>query len=203
MTQSPSYIRQEQQKTAMENEECRNCWETHPCPRHSTCCVKGSRSKKKGDRFMTYDPLRCITCQAFIAESENGVAAAQAELRKLFAIRGHRQRSRCPNAELMNFFSSEEDTNRLLNLARYVQLPTHKAGGANTFTMKVSESATQAETLSQAVASILSHPSPKPLAEEQSFTPRRAASQLVTRGPGDLTLFLIRPFLYSRRKLAT
>ncbi|KAK3890520.1 hypothetical protein Pcinc_005537 [Petrolisthes cinctipes] len=36
--------------------------------------------------------------------------------------------------------------------------------------MKVSESATQADTLRQAVASILTHPSPKPLAEEQSST---------------------------------
>ncbi|KAK3892450.1 hypothetical protein Pcinc_003683 [Petrolisthes cinctipes] len=161
----------------MENEECRNCWETHPCPRHSTCCVKGSRSKKKGDRFMTYDPLRCITCQAFIAESGNGVAAAQAELRKLFsAIRGHRQRFRCPNTELMNFFSSKEDANRLLNLAHYVPSSPHAHSGANTITMKVSELATQADTLRQAVASILSHPSPKPLVEEQSSTPRRDGS---------------------------
>ncbi|KAK3888188.1 hypothetical protein Pcinc_007719 [Petrolisthes cinctipes] len=46
----------------------------------------------------TYDPLRCMICKAFITESENGVAAAQAELGKLFiAIRGHRQRSHCPS----------------------------------------------------------------------------------------------------------
>ncbi|KAK3878849.1 hypothetical protein Pcinc_016537 [Petrolisthes cinctipes] len=203
----------------MENEECRNCWEIHPSPRHSSCCVKGSRSKNKGDRFMTYDPLRCLTCQAFIAESGKGVAAAQAELRKLFStIRGHRQRSRCPNTELMNFFSSEEDTNRLLNLAHYVPSSSHAhsstnplsqltsssqdesslqphyieqqssltalpstslqgpSSGPNTITMKVFESATQADTLRQAVASILSHPSPKPLAEEQSSTPRRDGS---------------------------
>ncbi|KAK3884357.1 hypothetical protein Pcinc_011368 [Petrolisthes cinctipes] len=38
--------------------------------------------------------------------------------------------------------------------------------------MKVSESATQADTLRQAVASILTHPSPKPLAEEQISIPR-------------------------------
>ncbi|KAK3890521.1 hypothetical protein Pcinc_005538 [Petrolisthes cinctipes] len=94
----------------MENEECRNCWETHPCPRHSPYCVRGSRSKKeKGERFMTYDPLCCITCQAFIAESGNRVAAAQAELRKLFTvIRCHHRRSRCPNTELMNFSSARK-----------------------------------------------------------------------------------------------
>ncbi|KAK3894068.1 hypothetical protein Pcinc_002170 [Petrolisthes cinctipes] len=75
---------------------------------------------------MTYDPLRCITCQAFIAESGNGVAAAQAVLRKLFtAIRCHRQRSRCPNTELMIFFSSEEDANRLLNLAHILPSSPH------------------------------------------------------------------------------
>ncbi|KAK3874027.1 hypothetical protein Pcinc_021001 [Petrolisthes cinctipes] len=106
----------------MGNEECIKCSETHPCPRHSLCCIRGSRSKKeKGERYMTYDPLRCMICKAFIAESENGVAAAQAELRKHFiAIRGHRQHSRCPIPELMNFFSSEEEANRLLNLAHYI-----------------------------------------------------------------------------------
>ncbi|KAK3888164.1 hypothetical protein Pcinc_007766 [Petrolisthes cinctipes] len=118
----------------------------------------------------------------------------------------------------MNFFSSEEDANRLLNLAHYVPSSPHAhsstdplsqlttssqdesslqphyieqqsslaalpstslqgpSSGANTITMKVSESATQADTLRQAVASILSHPSPKPLAEEQSSTPRRDGS---------------------------
>lgn len=78
---------------------------------------------------MTYDPLRCMICQAFIAESENGVAAAQAELRKHFsAIRGHRQRSHCPSAELLDFFSSKEEANRLLNLAQYIPPSSHAHG---------------------------------------------------------------------------
>ncbi|KAK3885970.1 hypothetical protein Pcinc_009854 [Petrolisthes cinctipes] len=167
---------------------------------------------------MTYDPLRCMSCKAFIAESENKVAAAQAELRKLFiAIRRHRQQSLCPSADLMNFFSSEEEANRLLNLAHYIPpspsrshtdplsqltspsqneasllphcieqqssltaLPSTSLQGpnseTNTITMKASVLATQAVTLRQALASILPHPSPEPLVEEQSSTPRRDGS---------------------------
>ncbi|KAK3889755.1 hypothetical protein Pcinc_006319 [Petrolisthes cinctipes] len=161
---------------------------------------------------MTYDPLRCMTCKAFIAESENGVAAMKAVLRKLFiAIRCHQQRSNCPCANLMNFFSSKEEANRLLNLAHYIpssprahnslsQLtsPSHSKAslqphcieqqpsltalpstslqepsrGADTITMKDSEPATKADALCHALTSILPHPAPEPLAEEQSSTPR-------------------------------
>lgn len=104
----------------LENKDCKSCSETHPCPRHSLCCIKGSRNRKgKGERFMTYDPHRCMICKAYIAQSKNGVAATKEALRKHFiAIRGHRQRSHCPSSELMNFFSSEEEAIQLLTLTQ-------------------------------------------------------------------------------------
>ncbi|KAK3888186.1 hypothetical protein Pcinc_007717 [Petrolisthes cinctipes] len=88
--------------------------------------------KEKDEHFMTYDPLHCMICKAFIAESENGVAAAQAELRKhVIAIRGYRQRSHCPSADLMNFFSSKEEANRLFNLAHYIPTSPHAHNGSS------------------------------------------------------------------------
>lgn len=74
----------------MENADCKSCSETHPCLRHSLCCIKGSRSKQgKGERYMTYDPHRCNFRKTYIAESQNGVAAAQEELQEhIIAIQG-------------------------------------------------------------------------------------------------------------------
>lgn len=117
----------------MESEDCKRCSATHPCPRHSSCCIKGSKNKKeKGGRYMTYDPHRCMLCKAYIAESESGFAAAQEELRKhLMAIRGHRQRSHCPSSELMDFFSSEEEAIRLLALAHYTPPSPHTRSRAS------------------------------------------------------------------------
>ncbi|KAK3886882.1 hypothetical protein Pcinc_008995 [Petrolisthes cinctipes] len=140
----------------MDNEECRNCWETHPCPRPSPCCVRGSRSKKeKGERFMTNDPLRCITCQAFIAESSTDpLSQLTSPSQDKSSLQPHCIEQQSSHAALPS--SSLQGPN----------------SGANTITMKVSESATQADTLREAVASILTHPSPKPLVEEQNSTPR-------------------------------
>ncbi|MPC91906.1 hypothetical protein E2C01_086969 [Portunus trituberculatus] len=102
----------------MEDKDCKCCSDPHPCPHHSLCCIKGSKTKDSDNHYMTYDPLRCMICQTYIAESENGVAAAQEVLRKLFtAIQGHRQRSHCPSSRLMDFFSSKEEASRLLALS--------------------------------------------------------------------------------------
>ncbi|KAK3859734.1 hypothetical protein Pcinc_034173 [Petrolisthes cinctipes] len=162
----------------------RTAWRPTPALTIRSAVSRAPEAKKeKGERFMTYDPLRCMTCKAFIAESENRVAAAQAELRKHFiAIRRHRHRSHPPSADLMNFLSGKEEANWLLNLAHYIPPSPHSYSGADTITMKDSEPATQADALRQAVASILPHPAPEPPAKEQNSTPRGDGSSPRIRG---------------------
>ncbi|KAK3868150.1 hypothetical protein Pcinc_026436 [Petrolisthes cinctipes] len=113
----------------MENEECKNCWETHYVP-----SSPHAHSSTDPLLQLTSSPQDESSLQPHYIEQQSSLAAL-------------------PSTSLQEPIS-----------------------GANTITMKVSESATQADTLRQAVASILSQPSPKPLADEQSSTPRRDGS---------------------------